>query len=284
MTRKRERNREVARPILVCQWTMSWATQHSEVGWVGGEGAMEDNEEQKLYSFTVQDKGAEALTYACAAKSLEHAHRKARFCGHRELTLLEVRPLEGFELAEVARERALANPLVGKEWLPMVDFMAKNLELSRVGRNWVVDVFDHRDPLSNDNAYAQALLDPDGSWRFEVGPTSLLREYSDDNGELAELLGWSPPLDTSMPNYFRVVPPGYSVEFVAATAIQALTLLFGVTTRDAFSISRLTPQDVPGIVSIDPGPDYILSFPVFGLEGLHQVVIPTADTHAENRE
>ena len=237
-------------------------------------GVVDEGTDQKLYYFSVQDKDADALTFACVAQSLEHAKRKAMFCEHRELLLLEVRPLAGIELPEVARALALANPLVGKDWLPLVDLMAANLSLHRAGHTWVVDVFDHRDPLSESNPYAQAVLDPDGSWRLEVGPTSLLLESSEDNGGLAELLEWSPPLDSWMPNYFRVVPPGYSIEYVAATAIQALTVLFGVTTRDGFSLSRPSPKDVAGIESIDPGPDYELSFPVFGLTGLHQVRIP----------
>ena len=235
---------------------------------------MEEGPEHKLYYFSVQDKDADVRTFACVAQSLEHAQRKATFCGHSELLLLEVRPLEGIEVPEIARGLALANPLVGKDWLPLVDLMAANLSLHRAGRTWVVDVFDHRDPLGEHSPYAQAVLDPDGSWRLEVGPTSLLLTAGEDNGELAELLEWSPPLDSSMPNYFRVVPPGYSIEYVAATTIQALTVLFGVTTRDGFSLSKPRPQDVPGIESIDPGPDYQLSFPVFGLTGLHQVRIP----------
>jgi hypothetical protein len=237
-------------------------------------GVVSEEPEQQLYYFSVQDKGAEVLTFSCVARSLEHARRKGMFCEHREMLLLEVRPLEGFEVPAVARELAMANPLVGKDWLPLVDLMAKNLSLHRVGRTWGMDVFDHRDPLSSDSPYAQAILDPDGSWRLEVGPTSLLRKIDEQNGELAELMEWLPPLDSSMPNYFRVIPPGYSVEYVAATAIQALTVLFGVTTRDGFSLSKLSPDDVPGMESIDPGPDYVLSFPVFGITGLHQVRIP----------
>lgn len=235
---------------------------------------MSEAPDRQLYYFSVQDKDAEVLTFSCVARSLEHAKYLAQFCDHKELLLLEVRPLEGFEVPQVAREIARENPLVGKDWLPLVDLMAKNLSLHRAGSTWGMDVFDHRDVLSKDSAYAQAILDPDGSWRLEVGPTFLLRQIDENNGELAELMEWLPPLDSSMPNYFRVIPPGYSVEYVAATAIQALTVLFGVTTHDGFSVSNPRPEDVPGMEPIDPAPGYIWSFQVFGLTGLHQVQIP----------
>lgn len=235
---------------------------------------MDTSAQPQFYYFTVQGKDPEVHTYSCVAQSVEHARRKAKFCGHNELLLLEVRPLEGFEVPEFARESAIANPLVGEDWLPLVDFMAGNLSLHRVGRTWVMNVFDHREPLGSNHPYAQAVLDPDGTCRLEVGPTALLREFAEGNGEIAELLGWSPPLDSHMPNYFQVVPPGYSLEWVAATAIQALTVLFGVTTRDGFSLSKHSPHLVSGIDQIDPGPDYVFSFPVFGLRDLHEVQIP----------
>ena len=235
---------------------------------------MEKSAEPQFYYFTVQGKDPEVHTYSCVAQSAEHARRKAKFCGHNELLLLEVRPLEGFEVPDFARESAIANPLVGEDWLPLVDFMAGNLGLHRVGRTWVMNVFDHRDPLESNQPYAQAVLDPDGTCRLEVGPTPLLREFAEGNGDIAQLLGWSPPRDSHMPNYFQVVPAGYSIEWVAATAIQALTVLFGVTTQDGFSLSKHSPHPVSGIDPIDPGPDYVFSFPVFGISGLHKVRIP----------
>lgn len=235
---------------------------------------MDKSTELQFYYFSVLGKDPDVHTYSCVAQSMDHAKRKAKFCGHTELLLLEVRGLEGFEVPEFARESAIANPLVGRDWLPLVDFMAGNLGLSRAGRTWIMNVFDHCDPLGSNHPYAQAVLEPDGTCRLEVGPTSLLREFSEGNGDIAELLGWSPPLDSHMPNYFQVVPPGYSIEYVAATAIQALTVLFGVTTQDGFSLSEHSPHLVSGIDPIDSGPDYVLSFPVFGLRGLHKVRIP----------
>jgi len=116
----------------------------------------------EVYSFTVQDKDAEALTYGCVAQSLEHAKKLASLAGLLELTLLEVRGLEGVELATVARTKALEDPFIGSEWLPLIDFMGRNLSLFRPEKCWIMDVFQHADPLNSVSPYAQALLVPDG--------------------------------------------------------------------------------------------------------------------------
>jgi hypothetical protein len=67
---------------------------------------MGEEPDKQLYYFSVQDKDAEVLTFSCVARSLEHAKYLAQFCDHKELLLLEVRPLEGFEVPAVAREIA----------------------------------------------------------------------------------------------------------------------------------------------------------------------------------
>jgi hypothetical protein len=62
---------------------------------------MNDSLPVALYSFAVQDKDAEALTFGCIAESLEHAKRQAARVGQREVFLLEVQPLEGAEIPRV---------------------------------------------------------------------------------------------------------------------------------------------------------------------------------------
>ena len=234
---------------------------------------MVDGIAQCLYSFTVQDKDAEALSFGCLASSLEEAELAASRAGHRELLLLEVRPLEGVEIPGVARRLAASNPLVGRDWLPLVDLMSKNLELSRVGHSWIMDIFPHDDPLTRKSPYAQALLEPEGSVHVEVGPTELLKDFAPNNDQLAEWLGWQRPLGSGLPNFFQVFPPGTSVEFIAGTVIEAVTTLFGVSTRDGFSLHyRSSPiQTVAGVQILDPGPEIVLSQPAYGLEGLHKV-------------
>jgi hypothetical protein len=228
---------------------------------------------QCLYSFTVQDKDAEALSFGCLASSLEEAELAASRAGHREFLLLEVRPLEGVEIPEVGRRLAASNPFVGRDWLPLVDLMAKNFDLSRVGHSWIMDIFPHQDPLARESPYAQAILEAEGSVHAEVGPTQALKNFAPDNEHLAEWLGWQCPHDSGLPNFFRVFPPGTSVEFIAGTVIQAMTSLFGVSTLDGFGLHyRSTPiQPVAGVELLDPGPDALLFQPAFGLEGLHQV-------------
>lgn len=228
---------------------------------------------QCLYSFTVQDKDADALSFGCLASSLEEAELAASRAGHREFLLLEVRPLEGAEIPEVGRRLAASNPLVGKDWLPLVDLMAKNFDLWKVGHSWIMDIFPHQDPLTRKSPYAQAILEAEGSVHAEVGPTPVLKKLAPDNEHLAEWLGWERPRDSGLPNFFRVFPPGTSVEFIAGTVIQALANLFGVSTQDGFSLHcRPSPiQTVAGVELLDPGPDIVLSQPAYGLEGLHQV-------------
>jgi hypothetical protein len=50
-----------------------------------------------------------------------------------------------------------------------------------------------------------------------------------------------------------------------------------VSTKDGFSphYRFLTIVMVPGVESLDPGPDYVLTQPAFGLTGLHEVTFPT---------
>ena len=82
---------------------------------------MTETPNQALCSLAVQDKDPEALTFGLTAASLHEAKRVAARAGHREIRLLEVRPLEGAEIHEVGRRLAEENLLVGKDWLPLVD-------------------------------------------------------------------------------------------------------------------------------------------------------------------
>ena len=236
--------------------------------------------DQALYSFTVQDKDPEALTFGCIASSLDDARTLAARAGHREILLLEVRALEGAEIPEVGRRMAEENPLVGKDWLPLVDLMAKNLNLWKVGHTWILDIFPHDDPLGSGSPYAQALLEPEGGLHVEMGPTRLLKKSAVDNEDLAKWLGWKKPLDSGLPNYFQTFEPGTSMEFIAGTVIQSLTALFGVTTKDGFSVHyRTRPiEPVAGVELLDASPDYILCQPTFGLVGLHEVHFPPVES------
>lgn len=226
-----------------------------------------------LYSFSVQDKDAEALTFGWVAASLDEAKGAALRAGHREVLLLEVRPLQGVEIPQVGGQKAASNPLVGKDWLPLVELMARNLPLKKVGHAWILDVFSHDEPLAKGSPYAQGILEPDGSMHVEVGPTHSLRSFAPDNEDLAVFLGWERPLDTGLPNFFRVFSPGTSVEYVGATVIQALTSLFGFSTKDGFSLHHRLSQIhvVEGIERIDPGANIVLTQPAFGLAGMHRV-------------
>ena len=235
----------------------------------------------QVYSFTVQDKDAEALTYGCVAQSLEHAKKLASLAGLRELTLLEVRGPEGVELATIARAKAREDPFIGSEWLPLIDFMGRNLSLFRPERCWIMDIFQHADPLSSEGPYAQALLTPDGSLHVEIGPTPELLELSADNSELAELLGWKKPIDGGMPNFFRFFDPGCSGEYVAATVVQTLSVLFQVSLKDGFCFRHPSGDFAPppGLERLEPH-GFQFYFPVFGIAAHHDLRFPAIDSEA----
>ena len=245
---------------------------------------MADQQNLQLYSFTVHDPEAEAATYGCIAPSLEQARRSAAFIGYKEVIFLEARDLEGMEISGRARESAATNPLVGGEWLPLLDLMARHFRLHIPGRTWVMDVFPHEAPFERGSPYVQAVMLPEGVTHLEIGPTTLLEEKDETHAEFLHFLGWSPPLDDRSPNYSVSFTPGISVEYIAATALQALIVLFGVSTKDGFSLSGVggaVKEAVPGIESLDPQEEYKLVAPVFGLTSLHDVKFPTTEVFKE---
>jgi hypothetical protein len=245
---------------------------------------MAEQQNLQLYSFSVHDPGSEAATYGCVASSLDQARRMAAFIGYKNVILLEARHLEGMEIPRLARERAASNPLVGGEWLPLLDLMAEHLTIHKPGRTWVMNVFPHDEPFEADSPYVQALMLPEGVTHLEIGPTAVLEDNNELPGEFLEFLGWSPPLDSRSPNFSVAFPPGMSVEFITATALQALIVLFGVSTKDGFSLSGTrgaVTEVIPGIESLDPQEEYKLVEPVFGLSALHDVKFPTTQVFKE---
>lgn len=198
----------------------------------------------------------------------------AAFIGYKNIIFLEARDLEGMEISGHARESAATNPLVGGEWLPLLDLMARHFRLHKPGRTWVMDVFPHEAPFERGSPYVQAMMLPEGVTHLEIGPTTLLEEKDETHAEFLHFLGWSPPLDDRSPNYSVSFTPGISVEYIAATALQALIVLFGVSTKDGFSLSGVggaVKEAVPGIESLDPQEEYKLVAPVFGLTSMHLV-------------
>jgi hypothetical protein len=245
---------------------------------------MADQQNLQLYSFSVHEPEREVATYACVAPSLAQARRSAAFIGYKNVILLEARDVEGMEVSTHARERAALNPLLGEEWLPLLDLMAQHFTLHKPGRTWVMEVYPHDEPFQEDNPYAQAVLLPEGSVHLQIGPTALLEEKYELPGEFLEFLGWSPPVDSHSPNFSVTFTPGISVEYIAATALQALVVLMDVSTKDGFSLSGVggaVKQVIPGIESLDPQEEYKLVEPVFGLASLHDVKFPTTEVFKE---
>ena len=232
-------------------------------------------ENLNYYYFTIQDSDPEARSFGCVAPSLEIAERKARWEGDKSLLLLEARPLEGREIPSVGRQIAQENPLVGADWLPLVDLIASNMSLHRTGSVWSLEIESADDPLGKNRPYAQMMRSPNGGFHLEIGPTDVVREHSSENGELLEMLGWAAPEHKDLPNYSLWFEPPTSFEYIAGTIIEVMTVVFGMSVEDGFFIRegfrKLKP--VAGIDMIDPGDRFILCDQLFGLTGRHKISI-----------
>lgn len=190
-----------------------------------------------IYSFTIQDKDPECLTFGCTATSLEQAQAKARAAGYRELTLIDVREPTGVELSNVANLELISNPLLGEEWLPLVSALDSALSKMRVGSSWSMDFMAKAYNYDTSDApYTQAIMEGDGSLHLEIGPTSLVESRSDNQQQLLKFLGWNAPME-QLPNYFRVFEPGWNPRHVAYVFLQTISLNFDITTSDLFTFT-----------------------------------------------
>lgn len=236
---------------------------------------MNEGTEEQYYYFAVQDSDPVARSFGCVAGSLELAYRKVRWARYESVLLLEARPLEGVELSAVGRKRVAENPLVGPEWMPLVDLTAANMNLYKVAKTWLLDVARPENPLDRDAPYAQVIRQPNGNFQAEVGPTALLREHFPENEEILQLFGWSPPEHKDLPNYYLQFEPATSTEYIAGALIQALTAVFRMTPEDGFFMFSAKDKkiEIPGIEQIHSDERVTLTEPLFGLTGRHQITI-----------
>ena len=236
---------------------------------------MTTTDELNYYYFTVLDPDPPARSFGCVASSLDIAQRMARWAGYCSVLLLEARALEGAERPTLGRKQAIENPLVGADWLPLVELIATNMSLDDVDSVWSLEVATASDPLARNCPYAQILRTPDGGFHLEIGPTELLKHGSADNEALAEMLGWAPPEHRDLPNYSKTLEPATSFEYIAGTVIQALVAVCGMSVEDGFFIregfQKLSP--VAGIDMVDPGDRLILCDQLFGLAGRHTITV-----------
>jgi hypothetical protein len=236
---------------------------------------MSEEKEEHYYYFAVQDSDPVARSFGCVARSLELAHRKVKWARYQSVLLLEARPLEGVELSSVGRKRVEENPLVGPEWMPLVDLIAATMNLYKVDKTWLLDVARPENPLDKNDPYAQVIRQPNGNFHAEVGPTALLREQAPEKEQLLPLLGWSPPEHRDLPNYYLQFEPATSNEYIAGSLIQALTAVFGMTPEDGFFMfaAKDKKMEIPGIEEIHSDEHVTLTEPLFGLSGRHQITI-----------
>jgi len=195
------------------------------------------HEEMKIYSFTIQDKDPECLTFGCIAPSLEKAQAKARRAGYREFVLMDVRNPTGVELSDVANLELLSNPLLGNEWLPLVSALEAAITDIPVGAVWGMDFMGKAYSYhAADSPYTQAIVEGDGSLHLEIGPTAMLEERTADHKQLLAFLGWEAPSE-GLPNYNRLFEPGWNPRHVATVFLQTVSLILDITTADLFTFS-----------------------------------------------
>ena len=189
----------------------------------------------QIYSFTIQDKEPECLTFGCTASSLEEAQAKARKAGYREFLLMDVRDPSGVELSDVANLELISNPLLGNEWLPLVSALEAATANMPVGASWTMDFMGKAYGYqTSDSPYTQAVVEGDGSLHLEIGPTEMVEGRSDDQKQLLSFLGWEAPRD-GLPNYFRIFAPGWNPRHVANVFLQTVSLIFEIGTHDLFT-------------------------------------------------
>lgn len=204
----------------------------------------------QIYSFTIQDKDPECLTFGCTASSLEEAQAKARKAGYREFLLMDVRDPSGVELSDVANLELISNPLLGNEWLPLVSALEAATTNIPVGASWSMDFMGKAYGYqTSDSPYTQAVVEGDGSLHLEIGPTDMVEGRTEDQKQLLSFLGWEAPRE-GLPNYFRIFEPGWNPRYVANVFLQTVSLIFEISTEDLFTFSgtRVKVFDPDGLM------------------------------------
>ncbi len=220
----------------------------------------------QVFEFQVQDEGRTVPSFSCVASDIRSAFAQAKRAGFRNLLLMEVRDLTAQESGSEATRRVVAHPLLGPEWLPIVDAIEFMTERTRIGRFWILNTLTglhNFDPFTS--PYVQAIREDDGCLHVEIGGRSV---YLDSEGVsqagLLELLGWEVPVgepeydpavepefdpdempdddpyppEGGLPNSYRLFPATWSPRAVAEFVLESLVIVFGLTIDDLFSMDR----------------------------------------------
>lgn len=232
----------------------------------------------KVYTFQIQDKDPECLTFGCLAETPFEARQKLNKAGYTQALILEARDLVGVELDEVVDLEVLANPFLGPDWLPIIDTLAPYIKRDGVGKSWSLDVatspynWGHNEP-GGEVHFLQAMNEADGTLHLELGTSDLIRSGATKELHFLSFSGWNEPQD-GLPIHFRAFEPGWNPRHALYVAFQAMTHVLNVTAHDIFM-----PQGVAFSAFIDSdqfdfgkwnGP-FQLERTAFAYKGLHEL-------------
>lgn len=234
-----------------------------------------------LFTFRVNGEDAEVPRYGCTAPTLQVAIAKAAAAGHHDVTLEESRELTAAERSSAASRRIADDPLLGSEWLPLVDAIEHVTTLLETGRFWTLSTYSalagfdpHRSP------WAQAMLEADGSLHLETRPAP---ELDEQHYATLAFLDWTDPrLEGGAPVPWRILEPGWNGRRVAEVIIEALVVAGGVTATDFVNFGERVMENVDrlGVLKrVDDGPIFHLPDPA-----PHPLVAVVAEFVGHQRE
>jgi len=225
-----------------------------------------------VFRFYIDDADAESFMFGCTAENLEQAETRVEAAGYREWTLFDQTPLELQQRSAAAAARIDAHPFLGPEWQPLVEVVSYQTKRLHVGEFWTIDTLGARYGYdAYRSPFVQAILEADGSLHVEVGGRESISPTikADQDGQLA-LLGWATPSDAvldddehrQLPLASRLFEPGWNAKAVAEVFLEALTLVFRITSDDFFTFGEANIDAVADLAlleQIDDGPIFALA-------------------------
>ncbi|MEW1975439.1 UvrD-helicase domain-containing protein [Microbacterium profundi] len=219
-----------------------------------------------VFRFRIDDPDPEVVLYGCVAASEAEAALVTQEAGFRDFVLFDQTPLAPDETMGAASDRIRANPILGPQWLRIVDVIAVAAQRLRTGSFWRMDTyaaaFGH-DPYRS--PFVQTMLEADGSLHVEVGGVTV-QDLQPMRSSLLEMLGWidliaddetDPGLVRQLPLPHRTFEPGWNAATVAEAVLQTLVLGYGLTESDFFSFGEHSDppyRDIPGLDVVGDGP------------------------------
>lgn len=203
----------------------------------------------RAFEFQVDDD--EVAHFRCRATSADEARAAAARSGHEDALLMADEPIDRAEQTLTARAAALADPLLGPSWAPLIDALAVEIDGLAASQPRVVQTYGMKYRLDpRISPYFQFLRQSDGTVLAEVtgmrntGPAS-----SEEWPDRLRLLGWrwsgdsiaaarTPMLreEATSPNptkRFGAHQSGYSI---VRSVLSLVTFSWEIDTADLFAL------------------------------------------------